>query len=189
MELTRRDALAALAAVGAGAGATSALRTESRRAARSSDGTSVDGDRSPASLDDHELETLTAIAHVVYPSAITEVEAFVRTFFRGRVESRPALAAGISATVTRLDELGRDWHGATLVDLDPDTRERLLDEVGADTAEAAPSGSPAERVRYYLVNELLLALYASPTGGELVGLENPQGYPGGLDSYQRGPGG
>jgi hypothetical protein len=42
-------------------------------------------------------------------------------------------------------------------------------------------------VRYYVVNELLLALYASPTGGELVGIENPQGHPGGTASYQQGP--
>lgn len=189
MELTRRDALAALAVVGAGAGGTSAFLAESQRDDGPPGAPSDGVEQPPASIDEHELETLIAVAEVVYPSAVTEVESFVRTFFRGRLADRPALVAGISAAVSRLDELGLDWHGAAAVDLDRETRERLLREVGADTAEAAPEGTPAERVRYFLVNELLFALYASPTGGELVGLENPQGHPGGLDSYRRGRGG
>jgi hypothetical protein len=59
--------------------------------------------------------------------------------------------------------------------------------LGVRTAEPDPDGTDVERVRYYVVNELLFALYSSPTGGELVGLENPQGHPGGIDSYRRGP--
>jgi len=46
---------------------------------------------------------------------------------------------------------------------------------------------PGHRVRYYLVNDLLFALYSSPTGGKLVGIENPQGHPGGTGSYQQPP--
>jgi hypothetical protein len=61
--------------------------------------------------------------------------------------------------------------------------------MGADTVDPDPDGGDVARVRYYVVNELLFALYASPTGAELLGLENPQGHPGGLASYQRGPGG
>jgi hypothetical protein len=63
----------------------------------------------------------------------------------------------------------------------------VLREMAVDTAEPRREGEPRETVRYYVVNELLLALYSSPTGGELVGIENPQGYAGGIDSYQRGP--
>jgi hypothetical protein len=59
--------------------------------------------------------------------------------------------------------------------------------MNADTLEPDPRGSDEQRVRYFVVNELLFALYASPTGGELVGIENPQGHPGGIQSYQRGP--
>jgi len=59
--------------------------------------------------------------------------------------------------------------------------------MSVDTADPVPDGDDVERVRYYVVNELLFALYSSPTGGELVGLENPRGNPGGLASYQRGP--
>lgn len=189
MKLTRRDAVAALSAIGAGVGGTSAFYANSRRDVQAPDAPADGAQQPQATIDEHELETLVAIAHVVYPSAVTGVDAFVRAFFDGRAMDRPELAASINAMVARLDELGRDWHGAAVVDLDHDTRERLLDEVGAATADAAPAGTTAERMRYAIVNELLFALYASPTGGELVGIENPQGHPGGLDSYQRGPGG
>jgi hypothetical protein len=63
----------------------------------------------------------------------------------------------------------------------------VLDEMGVDTADPDPEGPDPARVRFYVVNDLLFALYASPTGGELVGIENPQGHPGGTDSYRRGP--
>jgi hypothetical protein len=59
--------------------------------------------------------------------------------------------------------------------------------MGVDLVDPDPDGFSAERVRFYLVNELLYALYSSPTGGTLLGLENPQGYPGGSESYQQGP--
>jgi hypothetical protein len=62
-------------------------------------------------------------------------------------------------------------------------------EMGLSITDPRPAGTDRERVRYYLVDELLYALYASPTGGRLLGIENPPGHPGGLDSYQRGPDG
>ena len=86
-----------------------------------------------------------------------------------------------------VEDRAQRWYGSEFDALDPDRRDQLLREMGVDTADEAPDGTDAERVRYYLVNDLLLALYASPTGGGLVGIENPQGHPGGTDSYQRGP--
>ena len=74
-----------------------------------------------------------------------------------------------------------------VVDLPPADRDALLDQMSVDVADPDPDGVDRERVRYYVVNELLFALYATPTGGKLVGIENPQGYPGGTASYQRGP--
>jgi hypothetical protein len=59
--------------------------------------------------------------------------------------------------------------------------------MGVHTADEDPDGTTAERIRFYVVNELLFALYASPAGGRLVGIENPQGHPGGAESYRRGP--
>lgn len=171
MELTRRDALGALAAGVAGAGC------QAPRAG--TPGSSV--------ISDHERETLVAVADVVYPTAVTGLEDFVGTYLRGRTADRPDHAAGIMGAVVTLDELARSWHGERFVDLADGVRATVLREVGADTAEPVPDGSPAERIRYYLVNELLYGLYTSPAGGTLVGIENPQGHPGGLTSYQRGP--
>jgi hypothetical protein len=202
MELTRRDALAALAAGGAAVGVGAALRAsdggdagpEAREVAtpeapgsNEATGATPGPPETPTNIDDHEWDTLFAVADLVYPSAVGGVEPFVRTYVEGVASERPAYTSGASAAIARLDGMGREWHGGRFVDLDPGTREQLLRETGADTAEPDPEGSPAERIRYYLVNELLYALYTSPTGGELVGIENPQGHPGGATSYRRGP--
>jgi len=196
MELTRRDALAALSAggvVGAGVvalgsrddtGETASDAPPEGRNAEDASGAS-DAPGSSVALDDHVRETLVAVARVVYPSAVTGVETFVTAYLRGKA-GEAAYVSGAAETVERLDDASESWHGGRFVDLDPETRATALREIGADTADPDPGGSPAERVRYYLCNELLYALYASPTGGELVGIENPQGHPGGLTSYQRG---
>ncbi|UTF53787.1 gluconate 2-dehydrogenase subunit 3 family protein [Natronosalvus rutilus] len=176
MDLTRRDAVAALAALGVGGGAAATLRYGRSRAAK--DTTSVDEERIRA--------TLIAAAEVVYPSGIDGVEPFVETFLEGRLAD-PDHAAAMDETVAKLEELSESWHDARFVALSVADRDRFLRELGADAASEAPEGTTAERVRYYVVNELLLALYTSPTGGELAGLENPQGHPGGIDTYQRGP--
>jgi len=110
----------------------------------------------------------------------------VREFLDARLAA-DAHGDGIREAVAELDEQGRTWHDGPVRELSPETRGQLLRETGADVAEEHPGGSVAERVRYFVLNELLLALYSSPTGGELVGLENPQGHPGGTESYQQGP--
>ena len=90
--------------------------------------------------------------------------------------------------LTRRDALAAlSWEDARFAALGADRRDTVLRQLGVHTADEDPDGTRAERIRYYVVNELLYALYASPTGGELVGIENPQGYPGGRASYQRGP--
>ena len=180
MELTRRDAAAALAAVGATGGVALAAR-------RTSDGPESGGDAADGLPDEAAVRaSMTAVATVLYPSEVDGVEAFVGRFLDGRLDGS-AHAEGVRTAVGELDATARSWHGAPVADLTESDRDRLLREVGADTAEEDPDGTLAERVRYYVVNELLLALYASPTGGELVGLENPQGHAGGTESYRRGP--
>ena len=180
MELTRRDAAAALAAVGATGGL--AL------AARNRDEGPSDGSGEADALPDAATvrASMTAVAAVLYPSEVDGVEAFVDRFLDGRLDGSPH-ADGVRAAVGELDDAARSWYGAPVAELTEGDCDRLLREVGADTAEEDPDGTLAERTRYYVVNELLLALYASPTGGELVGLENPQGHPGGTESYRRGP--
>ena len=184
MELTRRDAAAALAALGASGGVALGARFAADRG-RGEDPGEVGNADGAAAGDETVRETLTAAASVVYPTEVSGTGEFVEGFLAGRLDGS-AHAAGIRETVAELNDLARSWHGAPVAELDAADRERLLREVGADTADEDPGGTTAERVRYYVVNELLLALYASPTGGELVGIENPQGHPGGAESYQRG---
>jgi hypothetical protein len=174
MELTRRDAVAALGAVGVGAGA-GAIAYASRREGQDEDEPAV------------PVETLVAVAEVVYPSEVTGVEAFVETYASRRASGDDDHARGVRAAVERVDDAARDWYGAPFADMSREDRDAVLRELGVDTAEEDPLGSTAERVRYYVVGDLLFALYASPTGGELVGIENPQGHPGGTESYRRGP--
>ncbi|VTT85134.1 hypothetical protein DM2_16 [Halorubrum sp. DM2] len=186
MKLTRRDAAAALAAVGATGGVALAAR-------RAGDGPGDGGRSSDAGegndqpLDEAAVRaSMAGVATVLYPSEVDGVEPFVDGFLDGRLDGS-GHAEGIREAIGELDGAARSWHGAPITELSEGDRDRLLREVGADTAEEDPDGTLAERVRYYVVNELLLAFYASPTGGELVGLENPQGHPGGIKSYRRGP--
>lgn len=172
LELTRRDALAALAAAGVAVGGAYVL----------------DEDPPDGPVGDHERRTVVAVARVVYPSSVDGIEEFVTDFLRGRTGDDSAHAAGIAAAVAYLDDYAEAYHDTRFIDLDPATRETTMRKMGVDTAESVPEGGGVQRVRYYLVNEVLFALYTSPTGGELVGLENPQGYPGGTTSYRRGPG-
>ncbi|WP_132060687.1 gluconate 2-dehydrogenase subunit 3 family protein [Halorussus amylolyticus] len=176
MELTRRDALAALAAGGVAVGAGAMLEGNPF------------GENAPASPEDR-LDTLLAVAEVVYPSEVSGIEEFVRTYALGRTEDRDDYREGIVEALDTLDEYTRTWHDADFRELDAETRESVLDQMGVDTADPDPEGTDRERVRFFAVNELLYALYTSPTGGELVGIENPQGHPGGASSYQRGPDG
>ena len=196
MELSRRDALAALAASGVAVGTGAMLEGNPFAADDSSTDSATPEDR---------LDALLAVAEVVYPSEVSGIEEFVRTYALGRVEDRaaqsaadterggttredrPAYREGMVTALSTLDEYARSWHDGDFRTLDAGTRASVLDEMGVDNASPDPEGAPRERVRYYVVNELLYALYTSPTGGKLVGIENPQGHPGGTGSYQRGP--
>jgi hypothetical protein len=126
-----------------------------------------------------------AVADVVYPDAATGIEEFVGTYVAGRMADDPDHRAGVVDAAAALDATARDWFDAPLTDLDAATRDRLLRDLGVDVADPDPDDTLSTRVRLYVVNELLYAFYASPTGGRLVGIENPIGYPGGTESYRR----
>jgi hypothetical protein len=184
MELTRRDALAALAVVGsggivAGLAATDDLGDGPLAGPDAEEELTLDGVAA--------LDVLTAASEVLYPSEATGHREFVETYTLGRIEGREAYENGLAATLTELDATARDWYDGGFAALSPAERDELLRRLGADTGDPDPEGPLTERVRYYVVNELLFAFYASPTGGGLVGTENPIGYPGGTQSYQRGP--
>lgn len=172
MRLTRRDAVVALAAAGVGGGALLALDEAEDVGTR---------------VGERELATLVAAAEVLYPREVDGVAGFAERYVRGRADDRPTHAAGAAEAARYLDEYATAWHGTRFADLDVPGRDDALRRMGADGAAPDPEGTDVERVRYYVVNDLLFALYASPTGGELVGLENPPGHPGGLGSYRRGP--
>jgi len=184
MKLTRRDAAAALAAIGATGGVALGVRRAGGDEGAEAAAPAWDGEGAPD--DEAVREAMAAVAGVVYPEPVTGVGPFVDAFLDGRLDGS-AHGEGIRAAVGEVESAARSWYDAPVAELSAAERDDLLRELGADTAEEDPNGSAAERVRYYVVNELLLALYASPTGGELVGIENPQGHPGGARSYTRRP--
>jgi hypothetical protein len=172
MELTRRDALIALGVAGTASGgayAVSRLDDENEDAAK------------------RVVEHLPHVAEVVYPSEVEVGRDFLETYIVGRVEERDGYLDGIVDALGTLDGYARRLRDESFADTPPERRDDLLRYMGVDEAEPDPDGTDAERVRYYLVNKLQDALYTSPVGGRLVGIENPVGYPGGLESYRRGP--
>ncbi|WP_138007267.1 gluconate 2-dehydrogenase subunit 3 family protein [Halalkalirubrum salinum] len=192
MQLTRRDATAALAALGATGGIAYGARHFTSDDETDADDTDANTDASDDTQssegDDHLRSTLVAVAGVLYPNEVEGIEGFVNTFLDGRLDDSPH-AEGVRSAIQTLDEHAEAWYNVKIVDMESETIDGLLREIGADTADEDPNGPTAERIRYYVVNELLLALFTSPTGGELVGIENPIGHAGGLGSYTQGPGG
>ena len=188
-ELTRRDALKALSVAGVtvagGAAALTWDRSGDEPVESSEDGT----DATEPAFGEHERETYLAVADIVYPSEVAGVGEFVDSYLAGRTEADPERAAEMAAAVADLDAYTREWEDADFAALDGATREETLRGMGVHASDPDPHGDPRHRVRYYLVNDLLFALYSSPTGGELVGIENPQGHPGGTSSYQQPPNG
>lgn len=169
MRLTRRDALAALAAGTASAAGCSAPE--------------VDGE----GLDPAAADTLVAAAAVLYPTDVENTGEFVRTYTRGRTRDDARRRRGIEATTADLRRVAREWYGEAFTTMSVERRKATLRETGADTADPDPQGGLANRVRFHVVDELLYALYTSPAGGRLAGVENPVGHPGGTTSYQQGP--
>ncbi|WP_336325988.1 gluconate 2-dehydrogenase subunit 3 family protein [Halovenus sp. HT40] len=172
MELTRRDALLAL-----GGGATlgvGALAVSERTEDDSADGT----------LDDGDLSTLLALAEAIYPAEVAPTMEFVRTYVEGHRQQRQHQ---IIEAIERLDAGSRRFTGSDFANLPESKRTVVLGRVGVDRAQSDPDGSVPERIRYHLVNSLLYALFSSPTGSELVGIENPTGHPGGYESLARTP--
>lgn len=175
MELSRRDALVALAASSAVISGTGEAIERISRA-------DLD-DR----IKDETRELLLATAEVVYPDEVTPTDGFIRTYTLGRTVNRPEYQKGIQRAVSDLRRTSRERYGVTPEELSVKTRDRLLRTLGVGSVVPDPNGSVPERIRYYIVNELLYALYTTPVGGELLDHENPKGHPGGLEAYQRGP--
>lgn len=170
MELTRRDAMIALG----GLGLTSTAWIEG------SEGT-ADG------LSAEDVETLIALSEPLYPSGVTVTPEFIRTFVGGQRQLDSDHVAGIVDALDSVRRESRRQTGYRPTELDPSARDALLRSMGVARAYPDPDGEAVQRIRYYVVNNLLYALYTTPKGGELVGNPNPPGYPGGTTAYQAGP--
>lgn len=175
MRLTRRDAVAALVTGGAAGAVASVFPTDVVESART--------DRTPQ-FTDTDIRELAAVAEVVFPSAIEVTPEYVEGVVSGLPADR---RRGLGSTLDRLERYMLDAYGTSLADLPVERRELVLRSLGVDRAGSSPDGSLPQRVRFYIVNQFLYALYTTPRGTGLVGIDNPVGYPGGYDSYQQPP--
>lgn len=172
MKLTRRDAL--IAAGTAGALGVAGL------GASTLDGAST----GRASLTTADVETMEAVAEIVYPSEIETTSEFVGTY---TAELHVSRRRAITSAIDDLDRATRRRHGVRFAEFDHGQRAALFRDLGVHRVQTDPQGSVPERIRTYLVNGLLFALFTTPTGGALVGIENPLGYPGGYEAGLREP--
>lgn len=192
MELTRRDVIAALTAAGisAGAGAMSLELTDfggssGKSASNTVSPVTKQGSTATEGLSEAVIDLLDAVAAVIYPNAVENRREFVARYTQARTANRPAYREGMVDAAVELDAVARDWHGTPYAAVSSSTADTLLDNLGVDTADPIDDGTISEQIRFYLIDDLLYALYTTPTGGRLVGIENPVGHPGGIKSYQR----
>lgn len=168
MKLNRRDALVALG--GLGLTSVSWLRQV---------------DRDDVSLADDDVQALVALAETLYPSEVEVDSAFIRTYVTGQRALDEEYPAAVKAALEEVEKRARRRTGTGLTELTPERRGGVLRATGADRAFPNPEGTDAQRIRYYIINNLLYALYTTEKGGKLVGNPNPPGHPGGTTSYQR----
>jgi hypothetical protein len=142
---------------------------------------------SDATVTETDLETLNALAEVLYPSSVEVTRGFIETSVLGRHIVDDSYLTGVREALSVVRTTSKRETGRKYAALDVGIRDDVLRETGASRAYADPEGTVAQRVRYYVVNGLLYALYATPKGAGLVGNENPMGYPGGTEVYQRPP--
>lgn len=170
MRLTRRDALIAASAAGlTGIGGYAIAESPTRANGREM-------------LVRTDIETLLGVAEVVYPSEIRGHREFVETYVSHLHVSR---RRAITATIDDLDHAVSHRHGRSFGRFDTPQQEEILRSLGVHRVESDPDGTVPERVRAYLVNGLLYALFTTPTGAGLFGIDNPLGYPGGYESVLR----
>jgi hypothetical protein len=135
-------------------------------------------------MTDARVDTLVAVADVIYPSEVSGIEEFVTSYVDTFSDSRKETVA---SAVVELDDYARRTRGERFLALSVANRDSVLRAIGVDRTGSSPDGSVPECIRYYVVNQLLYGLYTSPTGSGLLGIQNPTGHPGGYESYQNSP--
>jgi hypothetical protein len=135
------------------------------------------------------VEAATAVADAIYPQSVAVDESFVENAVFRRVEPTPGHFDALVETIEAVERHASARFGASVTGLSPGTRRQVLQSMNVTAVHAMPDGTTAERVRFYLLNDLLYALFTSPRSRPLTGIENPPGHPGGLAAYRRAPGG
>lgn len=177
MRLTRRDAIIAAGSSGFVTAAASILIDSSMNSDKNDRG--LPDQATPGELSTHSVETLHALTEVLYPSEVEVTNGFVETYVN--IHPMP-WKSEIQAAISSLDSLAKDWAGQPLKALSKSHRDTLLREQGINRVQASPTGTTPQRIRYYIVDGLLFALYSTPKGSRLVGIDNPRGHPGGFTS-------
>jgi len=126
-----------------------------------------------------ESGAMMALAEVLYPSEAEVTEEYLGTYLYGRMVDEESYRSEVQSGVETLDGLAQDAHSSPFAELSADQRVGLIEDTDLRSGASVEDGTDVERVNYHLVDELLFAFYASPTGGELVGNPNPRGWPGG----------
>lgn len=178
-QLTRRDALTVLgtASVATTAGCSGLLSD--------SDTGETDAEPGEGGGDTTPMETLLALGEVLYPSDTDVTQSFIETYLMGRVADKDGYRTELKQGVTHLNSVAQEAHAAPFAALERSERVSLIQESELRSGVSLADGTDIQRVNYYLIDELLFAFYASPTGGELVGNENPRGFAGGY-GYKMG---
>lgn len=177
---TRREVLLTLGGVTAGAAGYG-------YGVRPSAGDAPQGERHDESAIDRHVEATRAIAEAVYPTSVSVDRSFIEDRVFGRTEPRPGHIAEVRSAVQTVDEYAVARFGDRISAQPPGRRRQVLRSMGVTEAHPSPNGTTAERVRFYLLNDLLFALFTSPVSSDLTGIENPPGHPGGRDAYRRAP--
>lgn len=168
MKLTRRDALLGAATGLAGGSTLAVMSPTSSRENITSD--------SASELSDNAITMLVDLADVIYPTDVTVTPMFVEGYVS---MLRSEHVKQVQRAVSDLNDFAQSVADEPFEVLSHRQREAILWEMGIDNVHPRPHGTVAARVRYHLVNGLLLALFTSPKGTKLFDVENPIGYPAG----------
>jgi hypothetical protein len=135
----------------------------------------------------YHIDVMTAIARAVYPSTVSVESSFIESRVFGRVEPEPSHFEKLMTAIESVDSHARARFGGGITDISAGRRRKVLQSMGVTTVHPTADGTTAEQIRFYLINDLLYVLFTSPAGGELMGIDNPPGHPGGREAYRRGP--
>lgn len=133
------------------------------------------------------VTAVTAVAAAIYPPGVAVDERFVEERLFGRIEPRPGHFDGVATAIEAVDAHAGARFGAGIADLPAERRRWVLTAMGVPAVHPRPDGTIAERVRFYLVNDLLYVLFTAPRSRAFTGIDNPPGHPGGRAAYRHRP--